>query len=199
MVALILTVLAVLDVLAILAVLYGWVPVGSRARKLLAFAVLGVFPLVWGGAAFGYNFERIKKVEFCGTCHAMQGHVQSLSVDDTEPLSALHYQNNYVPQESACYFCHTSYAWFGPIKGKINGIRHIYVNYFAGVPEKIKIYDPYPNGDCLRCHGKARRFKEQPVHNRTSDMMARLQNNTFSCLTEGCHDLAHLLPEEWVE
>ncbi|MFQ5507774.1 MAG: NapC/NirT family cytochrome c [Leptospirillia bacterium] len=195
--ALTLSVLAAMDVLLIIAILYGWVAKGAGRRKLLAFLVLGVFPLLWGTAAFSYNFNRIKDVEFCATCHAMQDHVRSLQADSEEPLSALHYQNNFVPQETACYFCHTGYTWFGPLKGKFNGIRHIYVAYIQGVPDKLSIYEPYQNRDCLQCHGKSKRFRSQPVHNRRADMMDNLQNGTFSCLTEGCHDLAHLLPEDW--
>ncbi|MBI5136736.1 MAG: NapC/NirT family cytochrome c [Nitrospirae bacterium] len=186
------------NIILLTGALFRLVPMGSGARKLVLFGALGMFPVLWGTLAFGYNFNRIKHVEFCGTCHAMDGHVRSLGVDDTEPLSAVHYQNNYVPQETACYFCHTGYTWFGPVMGKVNGIRHIYVNYFKGVPERIHIYTPYPNRDCLRCHGKARRFLEKPVHNRQDgQMMRHLQDGTMSCLTDGCHDLAHLLPEDW--
>jgi len=189
---------AVLNVLLLSGSLFRVFATGPGARKVILFATLGLFPVLWGGMAFEYNFQRIKQVEFCATCHAMQVHVQSLTVDDTEPLSAFHYQNNFVPQETACYFCHTTYSWFGPLMGKINGVRHIYVNYFAGVPDRIKIYDPYPNRDCLRCHGKSKRFKEQPVHNRRDGkLLEQIKANEVSCLTEGCHDLAHLLPEDW--
>ncbi len=193
-----LAVIAGINLILLTGALFRIIPFEPSARKVVLFFALGIFPLVWGGAAFTYNFERIKDVEFCATCHAMSGHVQSLSVNDPEPLSALHYQNNYVPQETACYFCHTGYTWFGPIKGKINGIRHVWVNYFAGVPDKLELYEPYPNRDCLRCHGKSRRFKEQPVHNRRDgEQMKQLMDGSFSCLTAGCHDLAHLLPEDW--
>ena len=192
-----LAILAFFNVLVIGLLLSGRLPVGIGLRKLLLFVVLGVFPLLWGGTAFSYNFDRVKQVTFCATCHAMEGHVESLTVDDMEPLSALHYQNNFVPQDTACYSCHTGYTWFGPIKGKLNGIIHIYVNYFKGVPDRIEIYDPFPNRDCLRCHGKSRRFREQPVHTRTGQQIERIMDGSFSCLTEGCHDLAHLLPEDW--
>ena len=192
-----LAVLAVINSLLLVGVVYRPTTLGPGARKVIAFGVLGLFPLLWGGAAFSHNYHRIQKVEFCATCHAMSGHVDSLTVNDMEPLSAVHYQNNYVPQETACYTCHTDYTWFGPLKGKVNGIKHVYVNYFAGVPEKIEIYDPYQNRDCLKCHGPSKRFLETPIHNRNPKMIKRLKEGTMSCLTEGCHDLAHLLPEDW--
>ena len=196
---LILVLLAVIDVLLIVACLYEWVPMGRHARKMLAFVLLGVFPLVWGASAFTYNFNRIKNVEFCATCHAMDEHVGSLQLaDETQALAPLHYQNNFVPQETACYFCHTNYTWFGPIKGKIGGIRHVYVNYFKGAPDplELKIYEPYENRDCLRCHGKSKRWLNQKTHDRTPGMRDRMFSGELRCLNAGCHDQAHLLASE---
>lgn len=45
----------------------------------------------------------------------MAPYVHSLSFDDDEALSSVHYRNNYVAQETACYGCHTSYAMFAAI------------------------------------------------------------------------------------
>jgi len=187
--------LAVADVLLIVAIIQGWMPMGGFARKLIGFVVLGLFPLLWGGAAFSYNFNRIKNVEFCATCHTMSEHVASLKIpDETMALSALHYQNNYVPQETACYFCHTNYTWFGPIQGKMNGIRHIYVYYFKGPPEPadLHIYTPYNNRDCLRCHGKAKRWNTQPMHNLRAGFKDDILSGKQRCLDSGCHQDAHL-------
>ncbi len=190
--------LAAADVLLIVVLIRKRANVGPVTRKLIGFVVLGVFPVLWGTSAFTYNLNRIKNVEFCSSCHVMSEHVESLQIaDETVALAPLHYQNNFVPQETACYFCHTSYTWFGPVKGKISGIRHIYVNYFKGAPDPIdlKTYEPYDNRDCLRCHGKSKRWNRQPVHN-----MPGFKDEVFAgtrrCLDSGCHDQAHLIASE---
>ncbi|MDH5527804.1 MAG: NapC/NirT family cytochrome c [Nitrospirota bacterium] len=191
--------LAVANVALIAGMFYGWVPMGRTGRRLLGFVVLGMFPLLWGSAAFSHNFNRIKQVEFCATCHVMSEHVASLKVpDETVALAPLHYQNNFVPQETACYFCHTSYTWFGPVKGKISGIRHIWVYYFKGPPDPINlhIYDPYENRDCLRCHGKSKRWNNQPVHNMRPGLKDEILAGTKRCLDSGCHSEAHLIASE---
>ena len=71
---------------------------------------------------------------------------------------------------------------FGDVTAKLNGLRHVWAHYVAGVPEKIALYKPYPNSNCLHCHDDARRFVEGVAHRPVLDA---LYAGTTSCLT--CH------------
>ncbi|MBI4666030.1 MAG: NapC/NirT family cytochrome c [Nitrospinae bacterium] len=174
-----------------------WGLLGGGARKLLAFISLGVFPLVWGAGVLGQGLEEAQKVAFCAQCHVMTDYVKSLEVDDDEPLSAFHYQNNLVPKEKACFACHTQYTMFGPIRAKLQGLSHLYVYYIKGAPAgKISLYSPYDNRECLRCHESSRKYQKLRMHNKPEEMFKKLADNKQSCLAKGCHDLAHLIEEE---
>src|SRR5215469_5314810 len=79
---------------------------------------------------------------------------------------------------------------FGPLHSKLRGLRHIYVQYFGKTPAPtaIKLYSPLNNRECLHCHAGMRAYEEEPKHNKTPDMMSRLNSNPVSCLTGKCHD-----------
>ena len=94
----------------------------------------------------------------------MQRHGKSLFVDNRQALAAVHYQNRLVDRETVCYSCHKDYAMFGDVTAKLNGLRHVWAHYIAGVPKKIELYKPYPNSNCLHCHDDARRFVEGSPH-----------------------------------
>ncbi len=173
-----------------------WRRLTVRAKKFLAFFTLGVFPLFWGLGVVSQDLERVKKVSFCAKCHVMTKYVESLNVDDDEPLSAIHFQNNWVPQEEACYACHTQYTMFGPVQAKLRGVKHLYVYYVKGAPEKIKLYEKYENRNCLRCHGVARNFIEALPHMLGDGLSDQIMDGRRSCLSSGCHDMGHLLASE---
>jgi nitrate/TMAO reductase-like tetraheme cytochrome c subunit len=180
-----------------LALLVGFRPNITRTRegKMLAFVALLVLPVVaaWGG--FDEHMDRATSTQFCLSCHVMSQFGQSLHYDDKSYIPALHYENNFVPREHACYTCHTDYGMFGTEKAKINGLHHIIVQYFGTVPkpENIKLYQPFPNATCLHCHLGARKFEEVNGHHKTPDMLGKVKSGQLSCISSGCHDTVHEL------
>jgi nitrate/TMAO reductase-like tetraheme cytochrome c subunit len=178
-----------------LALLVGFRPNLTRTRegKMLAFAALLVLPVVvaWGG--FEEHMERATSTQFCLSCHVMSQFGQSLHYDDVSYIPAVHYENNFVPRDHACYTCHTDYGMFGTEKAKINGLHHIIVQYFGTVPkpENIRLYQPFPNATCLHCHLRARKFEEVNGHHKTADMLDKVKSGKLSCVSSGCHDTVH--------
>jgi cytochrome c-type protein NapC len=116
----------------------------------------------------------------------MQRHGKSLFVDNRQALAATHYQNRLVDRETVCYSCHKDYAMFGDVTAKLNGLRHVWAHYIAGVPAKIELYKPYPNSNCLHCHDDSRRFVDGVAHR---PILNTLYAGTTSCLS--CHRIAH--------
>jgi cytochrome c-type protein NapC len=165
----------------------------TREGKMLAFVALLVLPVVsvWGG--FEAHLDRAESTQFCLSCHVMTQFGQSLHYDDKSYIPALHFENNFVPRDHACYTCHTDYAMFGAVKAKFNGLHHIFVQYFGTVPkpEDIKLYKPFPNETCLHCHLGARKFEEVNGHHKTPDMLDKVKSGKLSCISSGCHDTVH--------
>ena len=143
-------------------------------------------PLLLSIGNLSFGFHESSQTRFCLSCHEMQRHGQSLFVDDKHALAAAHYQNRLIDRETVCYSCHKDYALFGDARAKLNGLRHVWAHYVAGVPEKIKLYQPYSSSNCLHCHDDARRFREQPAHQPVIDA---LTSGSVSCLS--CHQVAH--------
>ena len=79
---------------------------------------------------------------------------------------------------------------FGGVKAKINGLRHVWVQYLGTAPEHIELYEAYSNQECLRCHAGARSFEEPDFH---VEVRRELAANEVSCLE--CHDLVHAVEE----
>lgn len=158
----------------------------SRIGRLVLLVGLVALPLLLSAGNFSYGIHRSSTTQFCLSCHEMQRHGESLFVDDRHALAAVHYQNRLVDRESICFSCHTDYAMFGDVKAKLNGLRHVWVHYFRPAPQKIELYEPYPNHNCLHCHDDARPFLEAPTHR---PVMDALYANTTSCLT--CHRVVH--------
>jgi cytochrome c-type protein NapC len=162
----------------------------SRGGKILAFVALFILPIFCGLLGFASEMERSKTTAFCLSCHIMEPFGKSLYVDDPTHIPAAHFQNHRVPADAACYACHTNYAMFGTLKVKLYGLKHVYIYYLGHqpAPENIKLYEPFSNRECLHCHLGARGFMENPIH---AAMMDSLKSNETSCLTSGCHDVAH--------
>ena len=139
--------------------------------------------------------ERSKRTTFCLSCHVMEKYGKSLHVDDSEFIPAVHYQNNYVPRDEACYTCHTDYAMYGTIRSKVRGLRHIAVQYFGTIPDTIRLYTPYQNRECLHCHEGARKFLNVDAHRGEPNFFADVKAGRRSCLESGCHDVAHNVHE----
>jgi cytochrome c-type protein NapC len=177
---------------ALIGVLTAWPGLTSTRRgKILAFLVLFLLPLLCMAMGVSSEFERSKSTSFCLSCHVMESHGRSLYVDDTTYLAAAHFQNHRVPADEACYTCHTNYAMFGSIRAKLNGLHHVYIQYFGKAHDPIVLYEPYNNRECLHCHLGARSFEEGAVHTADPDLLPAVKANKISCLSSGCHDVVH--------
>lgn len=159
--------------------------------KVLAF--LGIFLLPALALALGFeaHVERAKTKEFCTSCHVMEPYGKTLLIKDTEYVPAVHYQNNLVDREHACFTCHTDYALFGGFRAKLRGLRHLTVQYLGTVPDTVKLYTPFNNRECLHCHNGTRRFLAEDAHTETDTTLTAMQANRLSCMSSGCHDAIH--------
>lgn len=162
----------------------------ASGGRILAFVALLLLPLLATAVGLSAHVEHSKSTAFCLSCHVMEPYGQSLRVDDAAWVPARHFQNHLVPRDRACFTCHTDYTMFGDAKAKLRGLRHVWVYYVGKVPEKIELYEPYNNRECLHCHAGARSFEESDLHR---DLRAELGANTTSCLE--CHDMTHEVAE----
>jgi cytochrome c-type protein NapC len=167
----------------------------DRGGKILAFVALFIFPVLATWLGFSQQMTRAESTRFCLSCHVMADYGKSLYVDDPSYIPATHFQNNLVPRGHACYTCHTDYTLFGPLEAKLRGVRHVYVEYLGAIPapDKIKLYTPYDNRECLHCHAEARDFLQVDKHNKPPGMLSRIMSNKVSCLTANCHDTIHAI------
>jgi cytochrome c-type protein NapC len=165
----------------------------SRGGKILAFLVFFLLPILCAAIGVSSELERSKTTKFCLSCHIMEPFGQSLRVDDPTYLAAAHFQNHRVPADEACYTCHTTYAWFGPFKAKMAGLRHIYIYYLTKppAPENIRIHESYNNRECLHCHLGARSFEQGAVHTADPALLPAIKLNKVSCISSGCHEVVH--------
>ncbi len=163
--------------------------------RVLAFLAIFALPALGASMGFTTQLEHFKKREFCASCHTMDEYHRSLLVDDDEFIPALHFQNNWVPQDKACYTCHTNYGPFGDAKSKFRGLRHVLVQYFGSIPDTLHLYAPYKNRECLHCHGGGRKFEAESAHHEGDTTFVALMEDRMSCTTSGCHDVAHNVDE----
>jgi cytochrome c-type protein NapC len=188
----------VLAGLAILLTLYlAARPASTRGRggKILAF--LGIFALPVLVVAFGAgsHMEHSKSTQFCLSCHVMQDYGRSLRVDDAEFLPASHFQNRRIPNEQACFTCHTEYTLYGDLSAKLRGLKHVWVQYLGTIPDTVHLYEKYSNRECLHCHQGARTFEEGGPHAESPAIRDSILADTKSCMTSGCHDVVHNVHE----
>jgi cytochrome c nitrite reductase small subunit len=163
----------------------------SPLEKLLLLLLLGVAPALFGMAMFGLSFKRAEQLSFCASCHTMTPWVKDLKDPRSTSLAAEHYRNRWIVSDQ-CYTCHVNYKFMGPIDAKIDGMRHVSAYYTGiGMPRgPITLYGPFPNGNCLRCHGSAQDFNRNPTH---IAVIAQVKANRLSCMV--CHQPIHL-PQE---
>lgn len=152
--------------------------------KALVFVAFFVFPLASMRAGLNIHFESTKQTSFCLSCHAMEPYGESLLLEDESYLPAAHFQNRRVDRKYACFTCHTQYTLFGDMKAKMNGLKHLWIYYTGQTPDKIELYNPYRNRECLYCHTGSRRFEELHEYD-----MNELVSNEISCMD--CHGKAH--------
>jgi nitrate/TMAO reductase-like tetraheme cytochrome c subunit len=158
----------------------------ARGGKILAFLALFISPILITWIGTTAHLEHSKSTSFCLSCHVMEPYGESLKIDGSAHLPAVHYQNNLVRRDDACYTCHTTYTMFGDFQAKLTGLRHVYVYYLGTLPEKIELYSNYSNRECLHCHSGARSFEESDFH---QDIRADFESDATSCLD--CHDQVH--------
>lgn len=157
-----------------------------RAGKAVAFVALFVMPLLITALGLNAHLSHAKSTEFCISCHVMEPYGTSLHYEDLDYLPAMHYQNNLVDREYACYTCHTQYTMFGDVKSKLGGLKHVWVYYTGQTPEEIELYQPYNNRECLHCHGGSRSWLEGETH---QGMHEDMRTGELSCLE--CHTFVH--------
>jgi len=180
----------VVDIVLVVAIrLRPQIRAGTRG-KVVVFLALFVLPVILFSGSTAHHLERATSTEFCLSCHVMEPYGRSLNIDSVEHLPAVHVQNHLVPPEHACYSCHTSYTMFGDLRAKLRGIRHVYVNYLGIIPDRLSLYEPFRNAECLGCHASARSFEENMFH---SGILAELERDETSCLV--CHTAAHAIDE----
>jgi cytochrome c-type protein NapC len=159
---------------------------GQTIGRVVLLVGLVALPILLSAGNISYGFHQSSTTSFCLSCHEMRDYGKSLFVDNKQAVVAVHYQNRLVDRDTVCYSCHKDYAMFGDVTAKLNGLRHVWAHYIAGVPKKIELYHPYPNSNCLHCHDDMRRFVEGPAH---KPIMGALYAGTTSCLS--CHRIAH--------
>jgi len=183
-----LLVLAAVDLLLLIWLIVSPELAGGRVGGLVTAIAFLLLPAAVLTIGTGQHLERATTTSFCLSCHVMSDYGRSLHVDDGQLLAATHFQNRLVPRDKACYACHTDYTMFGDLAAKMRGVRHLYVQYLGTPPERLTLYGPYQNRECLHCHEGARRFSEGAFH---ADDLERLESSEISCLSSGCHDTTH--------
>lgn len=162
----------------------------ATGGKAVIFLALFVLPAIVFAGSTAHHLERATSTEFCLSCHVMEPYGRSLNIDSVEHLPAVHVQNRLVPPDHACYSCHASYTMFGDLRAKLRGIRHVSVNYVGIIPDRLSLYEPFPNADCLGCHASARNFEENMFH---GGIRAELEADETSCLA--CHTATHAIDD----
>lgn len=160
-------------------------PFTSARMKWLLLLVLGVLPAVLVMATATLSFHRAETLTFCSSCHTMTPWVMDLKNPQSKALAALHYRNRLILKDQ-CYTCHVDYDFMGPVSAKIDGVRHIVAYYTGfGMHDPIKLYKPFPNNNCLQCHGASAEFQSQ-TH---IAVMDQIKSNAMSCVA--CHNPIH--------
>jgi cytochrome c-type protein NapC len=146
----------------------------------------GVVPMFATAGGLGVGYRESSRTRFCLECHEMKPYGMSLFADNPAALPAVHYQSRLIDRDTTCYSCHADYALFGDVKTKLNGLRHVWAHYVGDIAEPIKLYQPYPNSNCLHCHDDARSYLESRGH---PSVLAELRAGSTSC--SSCHRIAH--------
>lgn len=186
----ILTWLSILTLISITVTLIGVVQgrASGAAGKTLILVSAVLLPSFSVATGMVLVFARAERVEFCGSCHlAMDPFVTDMRDPSGSGLAAVHFANRYIPGEQ-CYECHTSYGLFGTLQAKIHGATQVLRYYGGAFSPPVRLWQPYPNADCLKCHAESRLWLAEPSH--TADGMAEeLFDDRTSCMD--CHERGH--------
>jgi cytochrome c nitrite reductase small subunit len=163
----------------------------SAGTKWGLLVLLGVAPALLSLATFDLSFKRAETLDFCSSCHAMTPWVSDLKDPNSKSFASLHYRNRFI-LEDQCYRCHADYDFLGPVHAKLDGVRHVVAYYTGfGMHHPITLYKPFPNGNCLQCHGAAANFNQNPTH---AAVMAQIRSDELHCLD--CHNPIHTPKEK---
>ncbi len=166
----------------LLAMLAFWRMPDSPARHWLLLFGIAVFPGLAIVLGTGAAMEEAKQPTFCGSCHVMGPFIRDLQDPESSTLAAIHYQNRYI-REHQCYTCHTDYDYFGPVRSKLAGLRHLWKYETGRYTTPIRLVGTYRSANCLHCHGEGKRYREQHEDIVDADT---------NCLD--CHGPAHPAP-----
>lgn len=153
--------------------------------KLPLLLVIGVLPLALTATTTAVSFDRAQEVEFCASCHVMEPYSGDLRDPASGSLASAHFKNRWIAQRQ-CYGCHADYGFLGPVETKIRAMRHTAAWYFGDRSRPPRLYKPFPNQNCLRCHSGARSFEAGSTH---AEVRADLESGATSCLE--CHGPVH--------
>ena len=113
----------------------------SGREKWLLLFILALAPMALGLSTFALSFQRAERVTFCASCHTMTPWIGDLKDPKSKSLAALHYHNRWILKDQ-CYTCHSDYDFMGPVKAKMDGVRHVILdNRFlprAASPEEAR-------------------------------------------------------------
>ncbi len=124
--------------------------------------------------------ERLKTVEFCGSCHVMDPYVADLNDPESQTLAAVHHQNR-LTGEHSCHACHSGYGLAGNFEAKKAGVRHV-IRYYTGRYETpLAIPGGLSNRSCLGCHEGARRFSARRPHRVYAQELAHDERRCIEC------------------
>jgi NapC/NirT cytochrome c family protein len=152
---------------------------------------VGVLPALTSGFGTVLVFQRAEHVDFCLSCHlTMKPFVQDMENPTSNSLAALHYKNRYIPDDQ-CYVCHTSYGMFGTVQAKEAGMIDVYKYYTRTYHLPLKLREPYPNTDCLKCHAGS--VKWQAAHQDYKDAVFLGEMTCMQC--HGDEHPAHNVPQ----
>lgn len=162
----------------------------DRKNKGVLFLTIGVLPLICLLFTDQYLLGQMKKDEFCGSCHTMTPFVNGLEDTLNGGLAAMHTQRRWI-RDNQCSSCHSDYGLLGGLKDKARGLKHLWAFYTHGSDERPKLYKPFPNRNCLSCHGGSARFESNQTH---QALIEDLMQNKMSCLD--CHGPSHRNAED---
>jgi nitrate/TMAO reductase-like tetraheme cytochrome c subunit len=167
----------------------------TGAVKIALFFGIGVFPIAAAGSGNIAGFEHTKHRRFCGSCHVMGPYRADAENPLSHSLASAHARNEEFGANN-CYECHKDYGAFSTVMTKIGGMRHVYEYYthyykldVKSALTEIKLYKPFANANCIRCHSTEGRLWLQLGDHRSS--LAEVRSGRVSCVSSGCHGPSH--------
>ncbi len=136
------------------------------------------------------TFHRSKSIQFCKSCHLMKPFFEDLHEPTSPGLASKHYQHRWISKDQ-CSVCHTDYRFLGTVDAKWRGLKHLAIFYLHPTSKTRGLYKPYPNQNCLQCHGDTKRFMENEIHKSQWD---EIHTNQMRCLD--CHRPIHPFLDE---